>query len=350
MEDSKHLVAESNENTKDKFLLIDTSTGAPRKLGPETALAGPAFSLSSGDGTIAYACMDRHSPAEICAFPVGGPPRHLTDLNPQTRSWSLGSVKEASWKNKKDGQMIYGVLEMPPDFRPDRSYPTVVQIHGGPLWAWFSGWVGLQEHSWAELLASRGYVVLLPNPRGSTGQGTTFAEGNRNDLGGMDFEDIVDGVDWLIQRKIAGPGELVFSGYSYGGFLAAWAVTHTNRFKAVVVGAPITDWFSVNGVPGIQTELQAYLLDTPFKRHLDFERQSPMTYIENCKTPSFIFVGQSDPLLNQSWEFYSGLKVLGREVEMVMYPREGHGLFNEPAHDVDFINRVLAWYEMHLKN
>jgi dipeptidyl aminopeptidase/acylaminoacyl peptidase len=348
MADSRHLVVESNERTKDKFLIVDVSTGVSRDAGAETALAGPAFSIIPQDGTIAYACVSRRSPPEICVSSPQRQTRTLTNLNPQVEFWNLGSVQEISWRNHKDGKKIYGVLETPPDFTPNRSYPVVVQLHGGPLWAWFSGWIGSQEHAWAELLASRGYVVFLPNPRGSTGQGIKFAEGNRNDLGGMDFEDILDGVDWLVQQNIADPNRLVVSGYSYGGFLAAWAVTHTHRFKAAIVGAPITNWFSVNGVNGIQTQLQAYLLGTPFQRRSDFERQSPMTFIEHCRTPSLIFAGASDPLLNQSWEFYSGLKVLGSEVEMIIFPREGHGLFAEPAHDLDHIESVLAWYDRHL--
>jgi dipeptidyl aminopeptidase/acylaminoacyl peptidase len=349
--DSTHLVAESNERTRDRFLRIDSTTGAVTELPVETALPGGDFTLSSDGRTIAYGYETGDTPREVWAFTLGGKPRRLTHLHPQVAGWRLGEVKEISWKNRKDGQTIYGVLVTPPDFKPGRTYPTIVDVHGGPEWAWWAGWLG-SWHEWAQLLASHGYVVFLPNPRGSTGQGWQFAESNRDDWGGMDFQDIMSGVDFLIEQKIADPERLGIGGWSYGGFMTSWTVTQTNRFKAAVVGAAVTDLFSFDGTTDITPKfLRNYFLDIPFRRRAAYENHSAMTFIQNCKTPSLVLHGGADERVpvSQGWEFYNGLKMLGVPAEMVVYPREHHG-FKERAHQIDLLTRVLAWYDKHLKN
>ena len=349
--DSTRLVAESNERTRDHFVRIDLTTGAVTQLPVETALPGGDFTLSSDGRTIAYAYETEDTPPEVWAFTLGGTPRGLTHLHPQVAGWRLGDVKEISWKNRKDGQTIYGVLVTPPDYKPGQPYPTIVEVHGGPEWAWWSGWLG-SWHEWAQLLASHGYVVFLPNPRGSTGRGWQFVEANRDDWGGMDFQDIMSGVDYLIEQKIADPDRLGIGGWSYGGFMTSWAVTQTNRFKAAVVGAAVTNLFSFDGTTDITPKfLRNYFLDIPFRRRAAYDNHSAMTFLQNCKTPSLVLHGEADERVptSQGWEFYNGLKMLGVPAEMVAYPREHHG-FKERAHQIDLLTRILAWYDKYLKN
>ena len=349
--DSTHLVAEGNERTQDRFLRIDSTTGAITPLPVETALPSGDFTLSSDGRTIAYGYEAGDTPREVWAFTLGGKPRRLTHLHPQVAGWRLGEVKEISWKNRKDGQTIYGVLVTPPDFRTGQTYPTIVDVHGGPEWAWWTGWLG-SWHEWAQLLASHGYVVFLPNPRGSTGQGWRFVEANRDDWGGMDFQDIMSGVDFLIEQKIADPDRLGIGGWSYGGFMTSWTVTQTNRFKAAVVGAAVTNLFSFDGTTDITPKfLRNYFLDIPFRRRAAYDTHSAMTFLQNCKTPSLVLHGEADERVpvSQGWEFYNGLKMLSVPAEMVVYPREHHG-FSERAHQIDLLTRVLAWYDKYLKN
>jgi dipeptidyl aminopeptidase/acylaminoacyl peptidase len=362
--DSKHLVAEVNERTEDRFLRIDTDTGGYTAILAGTHLPDADFDISADGRVIAFARGDGDHPPEVfCQLREDdhrttatgerlGPrlQRRLTHLNPQVESWRLGSVREISWKNKKDGQTIYGVLVTPPDFKQGQTYPTIVEVHGGPEWAWWSGWLG-SWHEWAQLLAAHGYVVFLPNPRGSTGRGWKYAEANRDDWGGMDLQDIMDGVDYLIDQKIADPDRLGIGGWSYGGFMTSWAVTQTNRFKAAVVGAAVTDLFSFDGTTDITPSfLRNYFLDIPFNRRADYDDHSAMTFLKNCKTPSLVLHGQADERvpLGQGWEFYYGLKMLGVPAEMVNYPREHHG-FKERAHQIDLLTRILAWYDKYLK-
>jgi dipeptidyl aminopeptidase/acylaminoacyl peptidase len=349
--DSKHLIAEVNVRTRDEFVRIDVAGGEATKLAAETTLSGPEFSLSTDGRAIAYEVQAPERPSEVWVYRTGESPRRLTDLHPQAASWRLGEVKEITWKNPKDGQTIYGVLVTPPDYQAGRAYPTIVDVHGGPEWAWWSGWLG-SWHEWAQLLASHGYVVLLPNPRGSTGQGWQFVEANRDDWGGGDFQDIMSGVDYLIDQKIADPARLGIGGWSYGGFMTSWAVTQTRRFKAAVVGAAVTNLFSFDGTTDITPSfLRNYFLNIPFKRRPAYDGHSAMTYLRRCRTPSLVLHGEADERVpvTQGWEFYNGLKMLGVPAEMVTYPREHHS-FKERAHQIDVLARVLAWYDKYLKN
>jgi len=347
--DAKALIVESQEGTKARFLSVDTATGTFTKLA-DVATRGPAFTVSTDGHAVAYLQQALEAPSDVWTLPLGQSPRRLTIFHPQVASWRLGEVKEITWRNKRDGQTTYGVLITPPDFKPGQPYPTIVEVHGGPQWAWWLGWHG-SWHEWGQMLASNGYVVFLPNPRGSNGQGWQFAEANRDDWGGMDFQDIMDGVDYLIEQKIADPNRLGIGGWSYGGFMTSWAVTQTNRFKAAVVGAGVTNLFSFDGTTDITPSfLRQYFLDIPFNRRAAYDNHSAVTFLKNCKTPSLVLHGQADERVpvSQGWEFYNGLKMLGVPTEMVVYPREHHG-FQERAHQVDLLKRVLAWYDKYLK-
>lgn len=346
---AKELVAESIEGTSAKLLAIDSTTGNVRPLASLMA-EGPDFSVSADGRTVAYIAEEFSSPSNVWVLDQTGSPRKLTNLHPQVSSWKLGTARVASWKNKKDGTTIYGVLVLPTDYVEGKRYPLVVDIHGGPEWAWWSGWAG-SWHEWGQFLASHGYAVLMPNPRGSDGQGSAFAEAVHKDWGGMDFEDVMSGVDDLIAKGIADPDRLGIGGWSYGGFMSSWAVGHTTRFKAAVIGAAVTDLISFYGSTDITPDFPSVYFDgPPYAQRQLYEAHSPLSFVQNVKTPSLILHGESDPRVptTQGWEFYNALKDLGVETEMVTYPREPHGI-NEPEHEKDLLTRVLAWYDKHLK-
>jgi dipeptidyl aminopeptidase/acylaminoacyl peptidase len=347
--DSRQLLAWSLEGTEGKLLLIDTQTGKMSHLATTNGEI-PEFSVSADGQTVAVLAQEFTSPSEIWVLEMGKAPRQITSFHQEVASWNLGNARQISWKNRKDGQTIYGILITPPGDEEGKPHPTVVQIHGGPEWAWWSGWLG-SWHEWGQLLASHGYVVLLPNPRGSDGQGWEFVESVHQDWGGMDFEDVMSGVDDLVAKKIADPTRLGIGGWSYGGFMSSWAVTHTDRFKAAVIGAAVTDLISFAGTTDITPSFtERYFSGIPFMHWQMYTTHSPLTYLQNCKTPSLILHGEADPRVptSQGWEFYNGLKMLGVPTEMVTYPREPHGI-NERAHEADVLTRVLGWYDQHLK-
>ncbi|HEX3702433.1 MAG TPA: S9 family peptidase [Vicinamibacterales bacterium] len=222
--------------------------------------------------------------------------------------------------------------------------PLVVLVHGGPTGRWSDTF-----EPWGQLLAARGYAVLYPNVRGSTGYGHGFVEMNRADWGGGDFKDVMAGVDVMIARGVADPNRLGIGGWSYGGYMAAWAVTQTTRFKAAVSGAPVIDMASEFGTER-GSAYDEWFYGTPYEKPEGFVRSSPITHVKNAKTPTLLLQGEDDTTdpIGQSQQFYRGLKRYGVETDLVLYPREPHGL-REEKHLLDRLDRVVAWYDKHLQ-
>lgn len=345
--DSKYLVAETEVGTKAELLRIEATSGRISKLANVLGNASETSFSASGDGnTISYLCEKPDAPGDVCSITVGNAPRHLTEFHSMLGDFLLGKAQEITWRNAGDGKTIYGVLITPPDFKPGQLYPTVVLVHGGPIMTWATGW-----NQWGQLLAAHGYVALLPNPRGSEGQGWQFAEANISDWGGKDFQDVMDGVNSLVEKKIADPNRLGIGGWSFGGFMTAWAVTHTGRFKAAFEGAGITDLVSFDGTADISpTFLKIYFPNASLRSLSTYEAHSPINYLANCKTPVLIFHGLTDDVVpvGQSEEFFNGLKMLGANTELLLYPREWH-VFSEPVHQLDVLRHILAWFDTYLK-
>ncbi len=222
--------------------------------------------------------------------------------------------------------------------------PLVVRVHGGPTSRWRDS-----IDSWGQVLAARGYAVLYPNVRGSIGYGQKFTEMNRADWGGGDFKDVMAGVDDLIAKGIADPERLGIGGWSYGGYMAAWAVTQTTRFKAAVSGAGMSDLISEFGTEK-ESAGDEWFWGTPYEKPEGFLNGSPILYVKNVKTPTLILHGEADTTdpPGQSQEFYRGLKHYGVASELVMYPREPHN-FREPKHRVDMLTRMVDWFGRYLQ-
>ena len=226
--------------------------------------------------------------------------------------------------------------------------PLVVLIHGGPTGRWNDGY---SFFGWTQLLASHGYAVFCPNIRGSTGYGGSFLVKNRADWGGGDFKDVMAGVDDLIARGIADPDRLGIAGWSYGGYMSAWAITQTPRFKAAVVGAGMSDLASEFGTESLgSAQYDHWFYGSPYDKADGFIKSSPITHLKNAKTPTLILHPASDEIdpIGQAQQLHRGLKHLGVECEFVLYPREGH-VPQEEKHLLDINRRLLQWFERHLK-
>jgi len=304
------------------------------------------FHASRDGKTFVFLGDSPSAPAEVFVL-KNGKSQSLTTTNPEVAKWSLGTQREISWQNPTDHRTIYGIVVLPPGYQEGTRYKTVVHIHGGPEEAWTIGFNG-NWYNYATLLASHGYVVLLPNPRGSDGQGPDFTEANYRDWGVGDFSDIMAGVDYLIAQGITDPDRMVIGGWSFGGFMTSWAVTHTNRFKAGMVGAAVTDLYSMAGTTDIAPSyLNGYY--GPLSGNFDlYDKHSPVRFVANCHTPVLILHGEADPRvpLSQGQEFYHGLHFLGKDAVMITYPREPH-IFTEREHQIDSLTRILAWYDTH---
>jgi dipeptidyl aminopeptidase/acylaminoacyl peptidase len=217
-------------------------------------------------------------------------------------------------------------------------------IHGGPTGNWEDSF-----ESWGQLLATAGYAVFYPNVRGSTGYGYDFMVMNRADWGGGDFKDVMAAVDYLVQIGVADPDRLGIAGWSYGGYMAEWAITQTQRFKAAVSGAGMADLASEFGTE-VHPSYDEWFYGLPYEKPEGFRKSSPITYIKNARTPTLILQGEADVIdpLGQSQQLYRALKRYGVETELIVYPREGHGL-KEEKHLLDRLNRIIAWLDKYLK-
>src|SRR5262249_22955976 len=221
-----------------------------------------------------------------------------------------------------------------------------VQIHGGPASLYGYAYPGA---SYGHLLAQRGFVVFMPNPRGSRGWGEKFLKGNFHDQGGADLQDILTGVDYLVTEGIADPDRLGVAGGSFGGFMTAWAITQTPRFKAAMMSCGVANWRSYHGTTDIQAWDEVYYGGNPYDVPGIYDRYSPLTYAKRVVTPTLIVHGAEDNLVpvSQGYEMFRALMDRGVEVELVVYLREGHGIL-EWVHQIDQANRIVEWFESKL--
>jgi dipeptidyl aminopeptidase/acylaminoacyl peptidase len=318
-----------------------------------TSLVTQGVPSFTRDGkSFAFAATLPSHPAEVYFSAGGSEPKRLTFLNPHLDGVALGAQEIVKWKHA-DGTAIEGVLIKPVGYEKGKRYPLVMQVHGGPESADLNGWFGSYS-AWGQMLAGHGFAVLYPNYRGSIGRGVKFSMADQRDLMGKEFEDMLAGIDHLIAAGIADKDRVGVGGGSYGGYTSAWAATFASeRFKAAVPMMGISNWFSMTGTSDIFLENSLVHWDLMMydpKNHEIYWKRSPMAWIHKANTPALIVHGAADTRvpIGQSQELYTALKWKGVPVEFVTYPRAGHGL-TENAHQLDFMQRVLAWFEKYLK-
>ncbi|RMF56840.1 MAG: S9 family peptidase [Calditrichaeota bacterium] len=330
---------------------IHIPDGKIRKLRTGRPILG-SLSLSKDRKFYATVANSVDHPNEVYLGTTNGKQlRRLTNSNPDWAGVQLGEQEVIRWKGPDDWE-ISGVLIKPVGFTEGKKYPLQVHVHGGPESAYLDGW-NTHYNRWGQMLAQRGIMVLIPNYRGSIGKGVEFAKGDHNDLMGKEFEDILAGIDALIERGWVDPARVGIGGGSYGGYASAWAATkHSQRFAASVVFVGISNQISKAGMTDTPLENAVVHWNQWLYDDFDFTwDRSPLKYVSNSKTPTLILHGQEDKRvpLNQAYELYRGLKFFKVPTQLVVYPREGHGN-RERAHRLDLCRRVLAWYETYLKS
>lgn len=310
--------------------------------------SNPTFSRN-GSRTALAGNSPRH-PNEVF-LGAGGAWRRLTTFNPQLDNIRLGEQKVIRWQST-DGLEIEGVLVKPVGYEAGSRYPTVLQAHGGPESADLNGWLGTYSR-WGQMLAGEGYVTLYPNYRGSIGRGVGFSKADHRDLMGKEYEDMTAGIDFLAREGITDPDRVGVGGGSYGGYTSAWAATYgSRRFKAAIAWMGITNWYSMTGTSDIFWENSTVHWNAVMYENFDlYWERSPIRHIHAANTPTLIVHGASDPRvpIGQSQELYTALKWKGVPVELVTYPREGHGV-SEREHQLDFMRRVSSWFDRYLKD
>jgi dipeptidyl aminopeptidase/acylaminoacyl peptidase len=308
----------------------------------------PNFALSK-DGKFAAAVRSSYnSPPEVCVGPLGEWRRLTSNNSALSPTW--GKAESIEWTS--EGFNIQGWLVPPANLEPGKKYPMIVLIHGGPSSVTTSEWpasFGMSRAIIAALSAS-GYYVLLPNPRGSYGQGEEFTRGNVKDFGHGDLRDTMAGIDAVTKKYPVDPQRLGVTGWSYGGFMTMWTVTQTNRFRAAVAGAGIANWQSYYGQNLIDQWMIPFFGASVYDDPAVYEKSSPIHFIKNVKTPTLVIVGERDAECpaSQSYEFWHALKTLGVPTKLIIYPGEGH-LFIKPKNQADRMDQTVAWFDKYLR-
>jgi dipeptidyl aminopeptidase/acylaminoacyl peptidase len=330
------------------IILVDPTGGAIDSLhrGEEHVTAGtwgPSVSVSSDGRTFAAVRSSFETPPEVWTGSRDGW-KQVTERNKNVKpAW--GQAKSLHWQS--DSFEVQGWLVYPAAFDPAKKYPMVVDVHGGPSAAVLSSWP--RSGDWTMALAASGYFVLMPNPRGSYGQGEAFARANVKDFGYGDLRDILAGVDEAVKTAPIDPNRLGITGWSYGGYMTMFAVTQTNRFRAAMAGAGIANYQSYYGENQIDQWMIPFFGKSVYDDPEVYAKSSPITFITKVKTPTLVMVGDSDGECPtpQSYEFWHALKTLGVETQLVVYQHEGH-MFVQPEHVRDRMRRTVAWFDAHL--
>ena len=319
-----------------------TSEGEKKDLGAALPVNPGGISVAAS-GEIAFVGQTTTQMQELWLRDPKGNAWQVTHFNDAWKGYGLVAPEIYKYKSF-DGREIEAALLKPAAYNGKSKLPTVVLAHGGPTGNWSDS-----VEVWGQLLVARGFAVFYPNVRGSTGYGEKFTELNKGDWGGGDFKDVMAGVDDLIAKGIADPGSLGIGGWSYGGYMAEWAITQTTRFNAAVTGAGMSDLISEYGTEK-HPEYDEWFWSVPYEKPEGFLNGSAFLYVKNAKTPTLILQGESDVVdpPGQSLELYRGLKRYNVPTEYVLYPREPH-VFQEAKHQVDVQNRVIAWFMLYLK-
>ena len=266
----------------------------------------------------------------------------LTEANPGMAEKELVEPEVVRWTSF-DGLEIEGLLYRPAD--RDSPGAAILEIHGGPAGVFTRGF-----DADAQIMVAQGYAVLQPNVRGSSGYGDALLRGNMNDIGGGDYQDLMTGVDAIIERGVAHPDSLAVKGWSYGGILGGWTITRTGRFKAASLGAMVADWRSEFGTGFNFDVVRWYLGGDPWSNRDYWAERSAYTHLDRVTTPTILFHGANDrtDTMEQSMNFFAGLRHLDVEARFILFPREGHGI-SEPRHRRTLMMEEMRWLHRYVK-
>jgi len=337
---------------------LDAATKTIVRLAPSDDVIDSSFSLSKDGSSIAFLRADAKSMPEVFVEHPGADLRvatdatkKLTDMNAQAAGWNSGAREVVSWKSQ-DGATIEGVLHKPADFDPQRKYPLLIVIHGGP-----TGVSRPVPYSSAiypiDVWVPRGVLVLEPNYRGSAGYGAKFRALNVRNLGVGDAWDVLSGIDALVAKGFVDPARVGTMGWSQGGYISAFLATHdSTRFKAISVGAGISDWMTYYVNTDIHPFTRQYLQATPWDDPEIYAKTSPITYIKQAKTPTLIQHGDADQRVPppNAFELYQGLQDQNVPTKLIIYKGFGgigHGPTKPKSHRAT-MDHNLEWFDRYL--
>ena len=311
-----------------------TSIGRPYNSG--------SFSVAD-NGAYAYTSVRPDRPADVAVGRAGRKPATLTRLNEDLLgSRTLGRVEVITWQSSVGDHEIQGWLVYPPDFDPDKRYPMILEIHGGPHTAY-----GPHFAAEVQLFAAAGYVVLYANPRGSISYGEEFALEIHHDYPGQDYDDLMSGVDAVIARGFVDEDALYVTGGSGGGVLTAWIVGKTDRFRAAVVAKPVVNWTSFTLTSDITYFVARHWFPAmPWEDPVAYWRRSPLSLVGNVTTPTALLTGEEDfrTPMPESEQYYQALKLRKVDTALIRIPEASHGIAARPSQLIAKVDNILAWF------
>jgi dipeptidyl aminopeptidase/acylaminoacyl peptidase len=349
--DGSGLISVGLESARAQICRVDLRSGSTPSQTLDAGLVDYGGTFDPESGRVALTLSTIQSSPEVWVSEASsdgllGELVRFTTTN-ETVEFAEMTTEWLTW-NSRDGLFVEGLLVRPAEAATEPT-PMVTLVHGGPTAAAMSSFPMASAAAWTPFLIEAGVSVFMPNYRGSNGFGVEFAEANLGDLGGLDLEDILTGIDVCIARGFANPEKLGIGGWSYGGYLTAWAITQTDRFAAAVAGASITNWYSFHGgtnIPGFDGQ---FIGAAPDELDGPYAWRSPLFACKNVRTPTLFVHGEQDPCcpVGQAFEMVRALRRRGVQTECAVYPREPHG-FVEREHRRDMVDRSVGWFLSHL--
>ncbi len=304
---------------------------------------GGSYSVND-DGDIAFTYSTPYRPADVALIEGRKKPQLLTGLNEDVLAYrNLGKVEEVWYKSTADGRDIQGWVVFPPDYEKGKTYPLIVENHGGPISNY-----GDRFSPEIQLYASAGYVVFYPNPRGSTSYGEEFANLLFNNYPGEDYQDVMDGVDEMIRRGYTSEDQLYVTGGSAGGIMSAWMIGKNNRFEAAAVVKPVMNWISkLLSADNYYMYADYRYPGQVWENPETYWKFSPVSLVGNIQTPTLVMVGDADMRtpLSEAKQLYSALKIRNIDTALVEMPGSYHFISNRPSQMISKVKHVLAWFE-----
>jgi dipeptidyl aminopeptidase/acylaminoacyl peptidase len=346
--DSKRIYFSEPKGTGTQIYVLDVAANRIEEIKTSPAVL-TAFTLNRSGKTFGFVRQTPDTPGDAFVASVSDfAPVQVSHVNADLKMPQLGRTEVVRWKSK-DGKDLEGLLTYPVGFENGQRVPLILNVHGGPAGVFQQTFIGGRGVYPLATFASRGYAILRVNPRGSSGYGTEFRRANMQDWGGGDYQDLMTGVDKVIEMGVADPDRLGVMGWSYGGFMTSWIVTQTRRFKAASAGAPVTNLMSFNGTADIPSFVPDYFGGQFWEAMDRYQKHSPIFNVKGVTTPTMIIQGDADIRvpISQGYEFYNALKVQGVPTRMLVLPRQPHGP-NEPKMQLAAMKANLDWFEKYV--
>jgi dipeptidyl aminopeptidase/acylaminoacyl peptidase len=346
--DGKTIYFTEAKKTETGFYMLDVASNKISEVGKTVGVFN--VTINSTGTMFGMTWQSAVLPPEVYVSGVNNlSPIAISKVNADLAKMAMPKTEVIRWKST-DGREIEGLLTYPVGYQAGQKVPMILNVHGGPAGVFNQAFIGGRGVYPLASFAAKGYAILRPNPRGSSGYGVEFRRANIKDWGGMDYQDLMTGVDTVVKMGVADENRLGVMGWSYGGYMTSTIVTKTKRFKVASAGAPVTNLMSFNGTADIPSFIPDYFGGQSWDNIEIYKQHSAMFNVKGVTTPTMIQQGDADVRvpISQGYEFYNALKSQGVPTRMIVLPRQPHGP-TEPKMQLAAMQSNLDWFDKYLK-